>query len=482
MRLRYALSVAGIILFCVGFSMLFALCFAIYYGDAGFSPLAWSLLITLVCGGILIIFFKKHTAESMNHREGMVIVVMGWLAAALAGALPFWFSGLFGGFGNSFFESMSGFTTTGASILTHIEAIPKSLLFWRSFTHWLGGMGIIVLSLAILPFLGLGGMQLYKAEVPGPVPDKLKPRIKDTAVLLWKVYLVFTVLQVVLLLLGGMDLFDSLCHTFGTMATGGFSTKNTSIASYSSVYFDVVFIIFMLIAGVNFALNYYLLRGKPLFMLKDQEFRFFILLFILATALCTVSVWGVNYASLGQALRYSAFQVASIFTTTGYATADYELWPPLARITLILLMFVGGCAGSTSGGIKCMRIFLLIRLAYQELFRLIHPRAITSIKLSKKNVPPEVLSSIVGFFMLFLGLFMLCAFLLAAMGLDLATSFSAVLATMGNIGPGFGAVGPAENYAHIPLSGKWILVFCMLLGRLEIYTLIILLVPEFWRK
>lgn len=482
MRWRYTLHVVGAILISVGFSMLFALAFSVYYDDAGVVPLMKAMGASVFIGASLFYAFREAHGSAMNHREGMAIVALGWLAAGLIGALPFWFGGVFETFTDCVFESISGFTTTGASVLSDIEAVPRGLLMWRSLTHWLGGMGIIVLSLAILPFLGVGGMQLYKAEVPGPVPDKLKPRIKDTAMLLWKVYLLFTVVEALLLMLGGMDLFESLCHTFGTMATGGFSTRNTSIAAYDSVYFDVVITVFMLLAGVNFSLHYQLLRGRPLVMWRDPEFRFFMGIFGIFTLVSTFSVWNVNYDSFWEALRYTSFQVASIVTTTGYATADYELWTPLPQALLLMLMFLGGCAGSTGGGIKCMRIMLLMKHAYNELYRLIHPRAVTRVKLGGKLVPPEVMNSISGFFLLFLGLFILSSFYIAAMGVDVVTAFSSVVACIGNIGPGLGEVGPTDNYAGIPLLGKWLLVFCMLLGRLEIYTVIILFVPEFWRK
>ncbi len=483
MRWRYTLSLVGAILLSVGLSMGLALAWSVYYGDEGTTPLLVSMAVTLASGLGLFFLFRDGRAAPMNHREGMAIVAVGWVAASVVGALPFWFAETFpGSFIDCLFESMSGFTTTGASVLTDIEAVPRGILFWRSLTHWLGGMGIIVLSLAILPFLGVGGMQLYKAEVPGPVPDKLRPRIKDTAMLLWKVYLLFTVVQTVLLCLGGMDLFESLCHTFGTMATGGFSTRNTSVAAYDSVYIDVVITVFMLIAGANFTLHYHALRGRPGVLWRDPEFRFYILVFAGFTLWSAWDLLGPNYEHFGQALRYSSFQVASIMTTTGFATADYELWTPLPQCLLLLCMFLGGCAGSTGGGIKCMRIQLLLKHAYNELYRLIHPRAVTRVKFGKRSVEQDVLNSIAGFFLLFLGLFIVSSFLLAAMGVDVVTSFAAVVACIGNIGPGLGAVGPTDNYAALPDMGKMLLYFCMLLGRLEIYTVIILFVPEFWRK
>jgi trk system potassium uptake protein TrkH len=481
MRWTIALHVTGLILLCVGLCMFLPLVCGWYYGDTSVAPLFLSLCVTVLAGVFLMFFFQRPKPLVINHREGMVIVSLGWAACAFFGALPFALGG-FPTFTDAFFESVSGFTTTGASILTNIEALPKGLLFWRSLTHWLGGMGIIVLTIAILPFLGVGGMQLYKAEVPGPVADKLQPRIKDTAMSLWKVYVLFTVAQVLLLMFGGMDLFESICHAFGTMATGGFSTRNASIAAYDSAYIDGVITFFMLVAGVNFALHFQLFRGRPLAVWRDPEFRFFAILTLLLTAVVTFSIQSSSYSSWPEALRFGSFQVASILTTTGYATADYELWLPLPQGVLLLCMFIGGCAGSTAGGIKCMRIMLLFKHAYRELFRLVHPRAVLPLKFGPKLVKEEVLTSIWGFFILFIVLFVLSGLALTAMGVDVLTAFAAVVACIGNIGPGLGEVGPVDNYAAIPALGKWVLSFCMLLGRLEIYTVLVLFVPEFWRK
>jgi trk system potassium uptake protein TrkH len=319
--------------------------------------------------------------------------------------------------------------------------------------------------------------------VPGPSPDKLKPRIKDTATTLWKVYLVFSVAETLLLLLGGMDLFDALCHTFGTMATGGFSTRNASVAAYDSAYIDYVITVFMLIAGVNFSLHYLLLKWRPSAMLKDPEFRVFAVLAACFVAVVTIAVFASgDYDSMADSVRYSSFQVASILTTTGFATADYELWPGVAQAILVFCMFVGGCAGSTAGGMKVMRIMLLVKHSYQELFRLIHPRSVSRVKMGRVVVQDDVLRGVWGFFILWLGLFVLGAFLVAATGVDVVTSFAAALACIGNIGPGIGGVGPTDNFAWLPDTAKWVLTFCMVLGRLEIYTVIILFVPEFWRK
>ncbi len=482
MRWGYIFRILGALVFCIGITMLFPLAFSVYYRDESQLPLLKALGLTLATGSALFFAFRGEQVASMNHREGMAIVALGWIASSFIGALPFHIGNVFPEFVDAFFESVSGFTTTGSSVLTDVEKVAPGFLMWRSLTHWLGGMGIIVFSIAILPFLGVGGMQLYKAEVPGPVPDKLKPRIRDTAMVLWKVYLLFSVLQTVLLLFGGMNLFDALCHTFGTMATGGFSTRNASIGHYDSAYIDIVITVFMLIAGINFSLHYLALLGKPSALLRDPESRFFMGVVAVFTLVSTMSVLESNYDSFGTALKCSVFQVTSIITTTGFATADYEKWPPLTQLILVFCMFLGACAGSTGGGMKCMRIVLMLKYAYLELLRLIHPRAVLQVKMGGRIVPDEVMKGIWGFFMIYLGVFILSSFLLSAMGVDIVSSCTAVAATLGNIGPGLGTVGPTDNFAHIPYPGKWLLSLCMLLGRLEIFTVIVLLVPEFWRK
>jgi trk system potassium uptake protein TrkH len=482
MRWRYIINVIGILIFFFGLTMIIPLLVGLYYNDSSIVPLLKSMGITVATGLGAYLIFKGVKAEVISQREGMAIVAIGWTAMGLFGALPFFLASGFESFVDAVFESVSGFTTTGASILTNIEAVSKGLLFWRSFIQWLGGMGIIVLSVAILPFLGVGGMQLYKAEVPSPVPDKLKPRIRDTAMILWKVYLLISLAQTVLLLLGGMSLYDALCHTFTTMPTGGFSTKNASIAHYDSVYFDGVFIFFMLLAGINFSLHYQLLKGKPLAFWRDSECRFFLGTVLLLTIVVSINLYGSVYATIGNALRYGTFQVVSIITTTGFATADYEKWPAMSQLILLMCMFIGASAGSTGGGMKCLRIMLCFKYCYRELFCLIHPRAVSQIKIGGKSVPDDVMRSVVGFVVLYMGLFALSTVALAGLGVDYRTSFAAIAASIGNIGPGFGMVGPVENYAHIPHLGKWLLIWCMLLGRLEIFTVIILVVPEFWRK
>lgn len=482
MRWRYILKVVGILTLFFGLTMLFPIIWEWYYQDQSITPLLKSMAITLGVGLLLQLAFRRAKAEQITQREGMAIVAVGWTAVGLFGALPFYFGINACSFVDAFFESVSGVTTTGSSILTDTESVSRGILFWRSFIQWLGGMGIIVLSVAILPFLGVGGMQLYKAEVPSPVPDKLKPRIRETAKILWKVYALISLAQAVLLLLGGMGLFDALCHTFTTMPTGGFSTRNASIAFYDSVYFDSVIIVFMLLAGINFSLHYQVLRGKPLAFWKDAEGRFFLIMVALLVLVVTINVYGSVYPKIGQAVRYGAFQVVSIITTTGYATADYEKWPALSQLILLICMFLGASAGSTGGGMKCLRVLLCFKFCYRELFLLIHPHAVTQVKIGGSSVSDDVMRSVIGFLALYMGLFGFAMLLLAGTGVDLITSFGGIAACLGNIGPGLGMVGPADNYAQIPYLGKWLMIWCMLLGRLEIFTVIILLVPEFWRK
>lgn len=482
MRWRFIIHVVGILIFYIGLAMFVPIIFGIYYNDNSATPLIKSMVVTMVAGVILYFGTRGATTDVMTQRDGMAIVALGWTTAGLFGGLPFFFSHDGFTFADAFFESVSGFTTTGASILTDIEAFPKGLLMWRSFIQWLGGMGIIVLSIAILPFLGVGGMQLYKAEVPSPVPDKLKPRIRDTAMILWKVYVLFTVLETLLLMLGGMNFYDGLNHALTTMPTGGFSTKNASVAQFNSVYIDIVIVIFMVLAGINFSLHYQMLKGKPLAFWKDSESRFFLGTVVALTLLVTIDIHGVTFQEIGQSIRYSLFQVVSIVTTTGYATFDYEQWPPMSQIILLLCMFLGASAGSTGGGMKCLRVMLCFKYCYKELFLLVHPRAVVHVKIGGKMVSEDVMRSVLGFLALYVGLFGLTAVILAGLGVDFVTTIGAVAATLGNIGPGFGLVGPVENYAQIPTMGKWLLSWCMLLGRLEIYTLIIFFVPEFWRK
>jgi len=482
MHWRHVFKVVGVLTITLAFTMVIPLLVGLFYRDMSVRPFLQAIAATLVGGVAFYLTGRTDRSEFVSQREGMAIVALGWTVAGFFGALPFYFEGEFPTLVDAVFESVSGFTTTGASVITDIEAVSKGLLLWRSLIQWLGGMGIIVLGIAILPFLGIGGMQLYKAEVPTPVPDKLQPRIRDTAMILWKVYALITVLQVVALWAGGMSFYDAVNHALTTLPTGGFSTKNASVAQFDSLYFDLVISFFMLLAGINFSLHYQMLRGKPLAFWRDSECRFFLGAVLVLTLIVSFDIWRTVYASLGEALRYGLFQVLSILTTTGYATADYEQWPAMSQLILLQCMFLGASAGSTGGGMKCLRIMLCFKFCYKELFSLIHPRAVSHVKIAGKAVPDDVLRSVLGFLALYMGLFGLCSVLLAGLGVDFTTAFGAVAATLGNIGPGFGMVGPVENYAQIPYAGKWLLIWCMLLGRLEIYTVVILLVPEFYRK
>jgi trk system potassium uptake protein TrkH len=468
----------SILTLIVSFFMLLPLIFSLYYQDSahlGFIiPSSFGIVIGLL--GMLTI---KTTKEQLSRKDGFLLVTLSWIVVSFIGSLPYIIAANMS-LTNAFFETMSGFTTTGASILTNIESMPKSILFWRSLTHWLGGMGIIVLAVAVLPMLGIGGIQLIKAESPGPTVEKISPRITETAKYLWLVYFLFSIIETILLLFGGMNLFDALTHTFGTMATGGFSTKNTSVAYFHSAYIDWVITIFMFIAGANFSIHFRLLTGK-FSALKDSELKFYTLIVLLAITVVTIDISG-NYKSIFDALRYGAFQVVSIVTTTGFATADYENWPHLAQSILFMLMFVGGCSGSTGGSIKVIRIYTLLKQSINEIKYHIHSKGVFSLIINDQMIRKNIVYSISGFFFLYIAIFALTTLSVSLFGIDLLTSLSAAAATLGNIGPGFGYVGPTDNYAFLPSAVKWILSFAMLIGRLEIYTVLVILMPSFWKK
>jgi len=481
MQLRSIFRILGALISFIGAMMVFPLLFSLYYKDGDLLPIVFSMLICLSIGSAAFFTFRGEI-EEISHKEGFLIVTLGWVFAALFGSLPYLFSGMFGSFVDAYFESASGFTTTGATVLQAIDSLPRGILFWRSLTHWLGGMGIILLSIAILPLLGVGGMQLFKAEVPGPVNDRIKPRIAETAKTLWKVYIFISAVEVLLLILGGMDLFNALCHTFGTMATGGFSTLGLSIGGYDSLYFDVVITFFMLIAGVNFALHYQLFRGSVRQFWESSEFRFYLAVFGISLLFITVNTYLHVYGDILDALRYSSFQVASILTTTGYVTADFETWPYFSQILLFFLMFIGGCAGSTGGSIKCLRIMLLVKQIRKSLKQFIHPHGVFPIKLGSQVISSDIMNSVLSFFLVYVFLFASGTLVMAFLGMDIVTAFTSVAACLGNIGPGLGNVGPMDNYSHIPHIGKWLLIFLMFVGRLEVYTIILLLMPKFWQK
>jgi trk system potassium uptake protein TrkH len=479
MRTGGVLNVLGKLLLLLSGFLLTPIPFSYYYNDGMVAVFLLSSILGVLFGGGLVCSFVPE--EDLGYRDGFAVVVFSWLGLALLGALPFYFSGAMDSFVDCVFESMSGFTTTGSTILTRVEILPESVLFWRALTHWLGGMGIIVLTLAILPLLGIGGMQLFQAEMPGPTKDRLAPRIQDTARILWSVYVLFTVTEVLLLILGGVSFFDAVCHSFATLATGGFSTHTSSVGFFNSVYVESIVIFFMFVAGVNFSLHYQGLRGRLSSYWQNEEFRFYVHLTAFAIVIIVVFnlIYG-TYASFGEALRTGFFQVTSILTTTGFGTADFDQWPPVCKILLVSLMFVGGCAGSTGGGIKHVRLLLFFKYASLQLRNLVHPQAVGTIKLGKVKVPREVLISILGFFALYVAFFFLATLVVTALGVDIVTGATAVVATLNNIGPGLNLVGPAQNYGHLPAFAKVILTFCMLAGRLELYTVAVLLTPDYW--
>ena len=481
MRYLIIIKILSFLLVFLGMAMLLPVPFSIYYNSPDLVGILISSGICFVVGFTGIILLPQNPKE-IKTKEGFAVVAFAWLIFAIFGSLPFLLGGATDSFTDAFFETMSGITTTGASIFSDIEAIPKGVLFWRSLTHWFGGMGIIVLTVAILPFLGIGGMQLFKAEVPGPVVDKLSPRIAETAKILWGVYLFFTIVQTALLMFGGMNLFDALCHAFGSMATGGFSTKNVSVGAYSSAYIEYVIIVFMIIAGTNFSLLYWLLRGKFKILFTNSEFKFYIAIIAVSTFTIGIQLFFNNNENAFDSLRFALFQVVSIMTTTGFATVDYELWSPSAHLILLSLMFVGGCAGSTGGGLKVVRLIILLKFVYNELVRLVHPQAIIYVKFAHHSLDRKVLANVSGFFMIYIMIAVTGTIIVSFFDIDILTSFSAVAATLNNIGPGIGLVGPMDNYGHFPDAVKWLLSFFMMLGRLEIYTVVILLAPPFWRK
>lgn len=419
----------------------------------------------------------------LSPRTGYLFVVLGWLFSALLGALPFILSGAIASPVDAFFESMSGFTTTGASILTDIEALPKSILLWRATTHWLGGMGIVVLTVAVFPLLGIGGRALMEAEAPGPQVDKFTPRISQTAKILWLIYFGLTTALVVLLMLGGMDLLDAVTHAFATMATGGFSTRNASVGAFGSGYIDIVITVFMFLAGMNFALHWRLLRGDISNVFKDSELRVYAGIFLATAGLISLDLLKAgSYASGFEAGRYAAFQAASILTTTGFATADFSLWPPLSQALLFTLMFVGGCAGSTGGGVKVGRILTLFKMGLSEMRYLVNPQGIYGIFVNRVYLKKNIVYDIAAMVSLYLIAMFVSTLVVASAGYDLLTSLTATLASLGNIGPGFGRVGPALNYSFLPDHIKAWLSFMMLMGRLEVYTVLLLFTKAFWQR
>ena len=478
---RIIFKILGFLLIVEGASMLIATGVSALYRGNDMLALLYSSLINIGIGTITILLTKNAKKEIGKH-EGFIIVSLVWVVFSFFGCIPYLLSGAIPSFTNAFFETISGFTTTGSSILNDIEALPHGLLFWRSMTQWLGGMGIIVLSLAILPVFGIGGMQLFAAEVPGPTPDKLNPKIQQTAKNLWAIYVLFTLAETILLWIGGMSLFDAVNHSFTTMATGGYSTKQASIAYWSSPFIQYVIIFFMFLAGTNFTLSYFALTGKFSRVFNNEEFKYYFLFILGFTAVIFSGLLITSSLGFEEAFRDTLFQVVSIITTTGYATTDYLKWTPFLTILIFALFFFGGSAGSTGGGIKIMRIVLLMKNSYYELRRLLHPNAIIPVRFNKRSVSNQMINNVLAFFMIYFIIFFISTILFTLIEPNLESAMGAVASCLGNIGPGLGNVGPVENYDHIHPAGKWFLSFLMLIGRLELFTVLVLFSPAFWKK
>ena len=487
-----------IILYFIGFLLLFnggfmfiSSMLSYYYKDDITMDLIYSGLIVTFIGGLLLFLNKNHDKQ-LNKREGYLVVVLGWLAMILTGTLPYILTGTIDGFSNIVFETTSGFTTTGATIINDIEILPEGILFWRSITHWLGGMGIIVFAIAILPLLGIGGMQLFSAESPGMEMDKLHPRITDTAKRLWLLYLLFTLVETVLLTFAGMSLFDAVNHSMSNIASGGFSTKNASLGFWNDqplIQYIVIF--FMFIAGTNFVLSYFGFKGKFKKIFENEEFR----IYSLFIALCTVIVGTVIYFNtdflsdfsdgftrIEGVFRHALFQVVSIITTTGFTTADYTAWTPMLLLIFFGLMFVGGSAGSTAGGFKVMRHLLIIKNGLLQFRRILHPNAILPIRYNKKSISSEIMYNILGFFIVYMLSFMAGTLVFSILGLDFSSSLGVSASSLGNVGPSIGDFGPSSTFYDLPVLAKWWSSFLMLLGRLELYTVLIIITPYFWRN
>ena len=478
---RTIIRILGVILVTEGFFMWLGIPMSLIFGEKDFLQFMLSGAITVSAGMLAYLPLRKTKLE-VNRRDGYVIVTGAWILFSLFGTLPFLLTRSIPGFTDAFFETISGFTTTGASILNNIEDLSHAVLFWRSLIQWLGGMGIILLTLLLLPYLGIGGMQLFSAEVPSPTPDKLHPHVKDTAKRLWFIYLIFTLTETLLLWAGEMGLYDSFCHSLTTMATGGYSTKQASIAYWDSPYIHYVITAFMFLAGTNFTLAYFGMHGQFRKIWENEEFKWYLGFIGGFTLLVTLGLFFTGGGGLELAFRNAIFHVVSIITTTGYATADYLKWAPWLIVLIFTLMFFGGSAGSTGGGPKIMRIVVMLKNSTQELKRMIHPNAVIPVRLNKMAVEEPVVTSVLAF-MAFYGIIAVASMVvMSILGNDLDTSVGAVAATLGNIGPGIGNVGPALNFSEIHVAGKWFLSFLMLVGRLELFTVLVLFSPMFWRR
>lgn len=454
---------------------------ALYYADQGFLPLLKALGLTAAVGVALIVALRPEPHE-INHREGILFVCLAWCSASALGALPYYFSDSFPSYTDSFFEAISGFTATGATVLSDIESVPRSLLFWRSLSQWVGGMGIILLGIAILPLLGTGGMALYRAEFSGARSEKLKPRIAETALALWKIYVSFSVAAYVALRLAGMEPYDAICHTFTTVATGGFSPRGASIESFQSPAIEYVVVFFMVACGVNFTRHYRLFVERKARDFFDAEVRVYLLILGTVTLLIAGTLLRSPGSELGESLRLALFQTVSIGTTTGFSSVDFEAWTPFAKLLLLALMFVGGCTGSTAAGMKVARIILLFRVVGRQFRQMVERRGVFAVRFGGKAVSEQTINSLLNLVYIALMINFAACMALTAAGVDVLTAISAVAAAMFNIGPGLGDVGPADHYGRLPGLAKWVLSFCMLAGRLEFYTVLVVFTSAFWRK
>ena len=484
----------GVLLLFNGGFMLLASLVSIITKDGATVELSLAAILTLMVGIILMLITRNHTKQ-LSKREGYLVVTIGWILMTFSGMLPYLLTDVFTDVSSAFFETMSGYTTTGSSVLADIEVVPKGVLFWRSITHWIGGMGIIVLAIAILPLLGIGGMQLFAAEAPGPSSDKLHPRITDTAKRLWFIYVGFTIVETFMLWAAGMSFFDAINHAMSTVSTGGFSTKNASISFWNDQpIIQYIILVFMFLAGVNFVLSYFAFTGQIKRLFKDEEFRFYSRMILLcSTIVSIVLILDVDmlestfhhpqvFGRIEGAIRHALFQVIAVVTTTGFVTADFSAWTPFLTLLFFALMFMGGSAGSTSGGIKGVRHYLMIKSGLLEFNRALHPNAVLPIRYNKSIVQENVLHTIYGFFILYMIFFIIGALVFSFLGLDFISSIGVAASSIGNVGPALGDFGPSFSFHEMSVGGKWWASFLMLLGRLELFTVLILFTPFFWKK
>ena len=482
---RQSFYIVGILLVILGLSMLCSVVCSLIYQDGDLVPLLQSLAVTIVSGFTLMLLFKSKEKKELSTHDGFAVVTIGWIAIVIFSAFPFYFSGTLD-YTNSFFEAMSGLTTTGATVLGHsstllIEDVPHGILFWRSFTQFIGGMGIIVFSIAILPMLGMGGVQLFRAEVAGPVADKITPRVKQTAKLLWGIYVGFVLILCLILKIEGMSWFDAICHSFTTIATSGFSTKNISIAAYGGLI-QWTIIIFMFLAATNFSLHYYFIAKGKFEYYKDHEFRVYFGLCIIFSILFFINIVGTNkYQTDLLSFRHSVFAAVSILTTTGFSTENFNEWPEMSKMLLFFLFFIGGSAGSTTGGMKIIRSILVVKYLLYEVRKLLHPKGVFNITIGENTIDDNVVRATLGFYLFYILIFVFTAIFLSFTGLDVETALTASASAIGNIGPGLGSIGPTGNWGHLTDLAKWLTSFCMLLGRLEIFTVVVLFSRSFWK-